>query len=227
MMAPSLRKQLRVGWPSIRAALLLFHVIAVLVLSFPSAYRLADRSRWKDQRTRRELALWAERLSGWGIDTDVERLDARLWSLAQGYLGVRETIAAPFQPYRDIGCVTQTWGMFRSPQRRPGELWVSLREGGSFRTVHVSRSDEHDYLAIELEHNRMRKLVARALTDGALFGQIAHFIARRAAHDFPDASDVIVELRRFESQPPEARRKAAPAPRLPHRRLRLALEPLR
>ena len=41
---------------------MLFHVLAVLVLSLPSSYKLADRARWNNARTKHEIGLWARRL---------------------------------------------------------------------------------------------------------------------------------------------------------------------
>ena len=190
-------------WRQVRAVLVALHVIAVLVLSFPASPKLADPARWQDQRTRREIALWAERMQSAGIDTTPERLEGRLWSLVHGYLAVRQALGKPFEPYAETACAYQTWGMFRSPQRRPGELVVSLRERGRWHRVHVSRSEEHTYLARELDHNRLRKQVARAITDPVLFEQLAEWIARRAARDHPNATDAVVEILRFESPPPD------------------------
>jgi hypothetical protein len=223
----SLFESLRQRWPKIRAALLAFHVAAVLVSSFPGSGRLTDRTRWEDQRTRGEIALWAERMQSWGIDTSPERLEARLWSLVHGYVAFRNGLAAPFQPYVDTAGVTQTWGMFRSPQRRPGELRVSIRERKRWRRVHLSRSEEYDYLAVELDHNRMRKQVARAITDPALFEDIARWIGRRGARDFPDASHMVVEMLRFDALPPDKLRQGQPPSRRIEQRMRLDLEAFR
>ena len=72
-----------------------------------------------------------------------------------------------------------------------------------WRTIYRSRSKEHDYLGGQLDHNRMRKLVARCGRDGRLFDHVARWIAREAARDFPNALALRVRLERFDSLPPE------------------------
>ncbi len=203
-------------WPQVRAALLLVHVVAVVLLALPSPHRMKDRARWQGQRTQREIALWAERLQGWGVDTDPKRLEAGLWDAAQQYVGLRETIAEPLSPYVAVAGVVQPWGMFRSPQRRPGELQVEVDDGHGYRLVYVSRSPEHRYLAEQLDHNRFRKIIGRAVRQRPLFDAIAGFVVERAAADFPHARRVRVTMMRFDSLPPERRAAGEEAPRQVH-----------
>jgi hypothetical protein len=197
-------------WPALRACLIALHVMSMLVLSFPSSYRLADRRRWDDQRTQREFDLWSQRLTSLGIALSRDEIDRSLWRWAQRYLAVREALAWPFERYAQTTGTLQTWGMFRAPQRRPGKLRVELHEGDAWRVVYESRSSQHRYLGGVLDHNRVRKQVARTTSDEALFHDFARFIARRADRDFPAADGVRVTFLRFDSLGPEATRRGDP-----------------
>jgi hypothetical protein len=205
----------------------LFHVLAVVVLSFPSSYKIADRNRWTSPRTQREIGLWSERLRDLGFETTHEELDARLWSLAQSYVAARETIAAPFSPYARYFGAAQGWGMFRSPEREPGTLAVEIREGSGWRRVHQSRSAEHAWLEDRLEQNRMRKLVGRSVADGVLFRDLARWLAGQLARDFPEAKTGRVLLLRAPSPTPAERAAGTSAPFTIARQQRFDLEKLR
>jgi len=200
-------------WPQLRAALVLLHVVAMLLLALPSTGRMKDRGRWKGQRTQRELALWSERLRSWGIDTDAPRLEARLWGMAQRYVAFRESVGRPLEPYVAVAGVVQPWGMFRSPQRRPGELQIEVDDGDGYRIVYLSRSVEHGYLADQLDHNRFRKLIGRAVRRRPLFDALADFAIARASTDFPQARRIRVTMQRFDSLPPERVAAGETAPR--------------
>jgi len=202
-------------WPHVRAALLLVHVAAIMLLALPSTARLRDRARWKDQRTQREITLWADRLQQWGFDTDPQRLEATLWETAQSYVSTRESLSRPLQPYVAVAGVGQPWGMFRSPQRRPGELHVEIDEGEGFRTIYVSRSREHAYLAEVFDHNRFRKLAGRSVRRKRLFDHIAVWVTGRAWQDFPRARRVRVTMMRFDSLSAERRRNGEVPERKP------------
>ncbi len=171
----------------------------MLVLSLPKGTKLADRRRWRSQRTQREFQLWAKRLHGWGVDTDAAKLETKLWSASQRYLTIQRALAAPFLGYDRAGGMVQGWGMFRSPQRRPGVLRIEVFEAHHWQTVYLSRSAEHTYLASELDHNRIRKLVGRSARNGHIFNDLAQWIVKRTANDFPRARKARVTLERFDS----------------------------
>lgn len=214
-------------WRHVRAAFVVFHVLAVLLLSLPSSRKLSDRARWKNQRTQREFALWAQRLKGWGVDTDAARFEKRLWSVSQQYLGLQRIVVIPFQSYDRLGGMVQGWGMFRSPQRRPAVLRVEVFEAHRWHTVYLSRSPEHTYLATQLDHNRIRKLVGRSGRNGRIFEELARWIVSKAATDFPHARKARVTLERFESLPREARHMGHKRKLVLQRRHGVDLEPLR
>ncbi len=207
----------RRAWPQLRAVLVALHVVAVVVLSFPSAGRIADRGRWKSERNQREIGLWAKRLTGLGWSVTHAELDSQLWAAATRYLAVREGMARPLAPYVAIAGTGQVWGLFRAPQRRPGELRIEIDEGSGFRAIHVSRSSEHDWRWWQLGHNRFRKQLGRIAGDSRLFDQLARWLGDRAFEDFPRARSVRILYDRFEALAPDADR--SPPPRRTQRRL--------
>jgi hypothetical protein len=204
-----MKKRLRGAWPSVRAGLILLHVIAVVALSFPSAAKMGDPKRWRDPRTQAQLALWGDRLRDFGWDISDQELEARLWTAAQSYLGARGAIVAPFEPYGRV--VPQFWGMFKAPASSPSYIAIDVDEGGpDWRTVHESRSPEHDYLAETLDHNRFRKQIGRVGSRPELFADVSRWLATRAFADFPAARRVRVRVVRRESPTPEARQAGTP-----------------
>jgi hypothetical protein len=214
-------------WRRLRAVAVALHVVAVLVLSMPSSLKLGDRRRWDRPRTQREFALWAKRLSTLGLPLTTAELDARLWRWAQGYLAVRERIAAPLHPYAYYCGVSQGWGMYKSPQREPHRLRVEVRDEDGWRVVHEGRSDAHDYRREQFDQHRMRKLVGRLISRPQVFDDMAGWIARQVARDFPRASHARVRGVRFRALPP-ARRRAGerPATRVAREAI-IELQPLR
>ncbi len=193
----------------VRATLLALHVLAIVLLSFPGSEKLGDPRAWKERRTQAQLALWGERLRGWGVSLSNEALEAELWQLAQGYLRARAAATEPFTHYAHFA--PQSWGMFKAPPLAPSAIAVDVRTGAGWRTVHESRSTEATYLASSLDNNRFRKQVGRAGRDPQLFGRLATWLARQALADFPDATAVRVRLLRLQSLPP-ARRRAGEVP---------------
>jgi len=200
----------RRAWPAVRALLLAVHVFAMVALSFPSAGMVGDVRRWRRPRTQREIGLWSRRLTAWGFPITHDELDRRLWAFAQRYLAVREAVAKPFRPYVAVTGAVQSWGMFRSPQRHPGELSVEIDEGEGYRLIHLSRSDDHSWRSLQLSHNRFRKQLGRFARDGVLFDQIGGWIAQQALADHPGAQRVRVRYSRFDAPPPEGPRREIP-----------------
>lgn len=188
-------------WPHVRAALLALHIVAILLLSFPGSSKLGDKRRWKERRTQTQLALWAERLRGWGMEMSNEEFEAELWDLAQTYLRVRGVVTAPFEPYANFA--PQGWGMFKAPPKEPTAFRIAVQADGRWLIVHDSRERDLAYLAHMLGNNRFRKQLGRTARDPVLFEQLATWLARRTFDDHPDISVVRISIERTSSLPPE------------------------
>lgn len=192
-------------WPTIRAALVTYHALAVVLVAFPSPPpNNMSRASWENPTVQNELKQWAERLRGAGVDITTEQLDARLYALAKRYLAVRERVIAPFEPYGTYLGARQNWQLFVAPQRYPVKLEVSVREGGAWRTVYASRSSEHTWRADLFEHYRMRRVLLFITWEGDRdFKSFCDFVAARAAEDFPGATDVMIDKIRYRTPTPE------------------------
>lgn len=199
---------LRRRWPSIRAALVAFHVAAVVVLSLPSPGGVMQRSSWDDPTVQNEFRIWSDRLRGVGVDVSPVRLDRWLWDVAQRWLSVREGITAPFQPYTTYAGTRQSWRMFSAPQRYPVRLEISVREPSGWRKVYETRSQELAWERDTFDAYRMRRVVFMTGWDKERrnFETLCDWIARRAARDFPEATEVMVRQQKYRTPvPAEAR----------------------
>lgn len=192
-------------WPAIRAVLVAYHVLALLVLSFPSPPSGMKRSAWENPTVQNEFKLWAERLSGLGWEMSTAELDAKLWDLSQSYVGAREKAIAPFVPYGEYAGARQSWRMFVAPQRFPVRLEVMVREGrGAWKKVYESRSEEHAWLAGLFEKYRLRRVVFATSwdRDGRHYKMLCDWIAAQVARDFPAATEVQIRQLRYRTPTP-------------------------
>jgi hypothetical protein len=208
-------------WPHLRAGLILFHVLSMLVLSLPHAGAFEDR-RWRNDNARDDLARMAARLSAWGWTTDAPQLEHDLRSAADGYLRVQQWLVIPFGLYAALTGSRQDWSMFASPQRHPAELHVDLEQAGQWQALYRPHSDVHAWHREQLEHNRFRKFLGRFARgfQVAHYDQTARWIARRAAAEHPTASRVRVQLYRYATlAPAQVRAGVTPDGRYEHERV--------
>src|SRR5262245_20837049 len=106
-------------WPAIRAVLVAYHVLALVVLSFPSPPSGMQRGQWENPTVQNEFKMWAERLSSVGWQMSTQELDSMLWELSKRYVAGREKVSAPFDVYVTYSGARQSWRMFVAPQRYP------------------------------------------------------------------------------------------------------------
>ncbi len=195
-------------WPTVRAVLVLAHLVAVVVLSFPANRGLVDRRAWQTENAKADFRAWSDTLADLGVAISAEALQAKLWDFSRAYLRVRAAVAAPFEPYARLAGVGQGWQMMTSPQRHPAELHVAVRDSpdDAWRPVYASRSDTLTWRRDQLDHDRFRKVVGRFARsrDTASYDRVAAWLARAAALDFPGASEVQVSQMRYRVLPPEA-----------------------
>ncbi|HSN99635.1 MAG TPA: hypothetical protein VLS89_15175 [Candidatus Nanopelagicales bacterium] len=195
-------------WPTVRAVLVTYHVLAVVVLAFPTPGAVMQRSSWNNPTAQNEFRLWSERLRGVGVDLRQEQLEDWLWHFAHRYLEVRRTTDAPFRPYAEYAGVRQSWRLFVAPQRYPVRVEILVKEGNAFRLVYQSSSPEHRWFAEKLERYRMRRSMFQTAweKERAAFMTFCDWIADQAARDFPDATEVMVRQLRYRTPAPaEAR----------------------
>jgi hypothetical protein len=192
-------------WPAVRAVLVAYHVLALVVLSFPSPPSGMQRSAWDNPTVQNEFELWAERLSGLGWKMTTKELDSMLWDLSKRYVAGREKVTAPFEAYTTYSGARQSWRMFVAPQRYPVRIEVSLREGaGAWKKVYESRSEEHAWLSPIFEKYRMRRVVFSTAwdKDARQFRMLCDWIAKQVERDFPAATEVMIRQLRYRTPTP-------------------------
>jgi hypothetical protein len=95
--------------------------------------------------------------------------------------------------------------MFASPRLSPAVIEVYVREDdGSWRLIFTPHSDA-DWMRWQFDHNRVRKLLGRVASSphNPAFVELARWIARQVARDFPSRHEARVSLVHWDSLPPE------------------------
>lgn len=193
----------RPRWAHVRAALVLLHVFAVVVLALPRPHSVTNRRAYKSANAQSEFRQWSARLNRVGFETSPPELERDLWSFANRYAEVHRSATKPMEHYGDLAGTRQGWSMFASPQRHPAELHVEIRRDKEWVTITRPRSGEHAWLRWKLDHNRVRKLLGRFARTfyPDRYRAFARWLATQAAHDHPDALLIRVRLVRYHSLP--------------------------
>ena len=126
----SRRERFEARWPQLRAALIAFHVLMVVVMSLPAPDALLSGMGWDSVNTQAEVARWAEGLSRVGAETTPDALGASVRQGAERYRGFHTALTAPFSMYSQLSGARQGWVMFAKPQRHPAELHIDLWDEG-------------------------------------------------------------------------------------------------
>lgn len=192
-------------WPQIRAVLITLHIVAITLLAIPAPDGGLDRKAWNNPTVQAELKEWTENLNACGIDLSQQELEDQLWRGSHAYMEVRNEVLGPFLPYY-IYCGTfQAWRMFVAPHRYPTALHIEIAEHGVWRPVYVERDPRHGWLGRQLDSHRFRSVVFRFGWPGyeGEFDRFAHWVAHRAAADFPEAQRVRIRLVKSRTRSPQ------------------------
>lgn len=203
------------AWPHLRAGLVAAHIGAVIVLAIPEASGVPQsREAWKNPTVQAELVAWADRLTELGIDTDAPTLEDDVYEAARTWTELVTTVRAPVQPYATYLGVRQSWRMFVAPHRYPATLHVELEQDGRWQPLYDARSHAHGWRADQLDHVRVRAVLFRYGWSryARHYQAFARWLAARAAHDFPSATRVRIQMEHFRTPTPqEARAGTIPA----------------
>ena len=199
-------------WPQVRAALLLFHVTAVVLASIPAPEGGMQRSAWKDPTVQGEFDEWYTRFRQLGYSGDRTAFEERLWAFAVWYSRTRGEILTPFKPYYHYAGTGQGWRMFVAPHRFPARLAIDVRRNGEWENVYVERSTTKAWLAPILDHDRMRSATFRYSWPQyeKTYGEFCAWIQKRARVDFPDADRLRVRYFKYRTRSPEEVRANEP-----------------
>lgn len=191
-------------WPHLRALLITAHVVAVLLCAFPSPSGGMNRSAWKDPTVQAEMNTWAQRLS-----LDPDDLEEHLWALATRYMGAREKVLEPLEPYYQHAGTYQAWHMFVAPHRNPARLYIDLSEdsgqGETWRLLYISRHPSLRWRADLLDHSRSRAALFRYSWRHyrSPYKKLGQWLAAEAAAAFPAASQLRLRWLRYQTPSPE------------------------
>lgn len=190
--------------PNLRAALLAFHVVAVLALSLPRG-QSPHSKRWESPLMQRDLADWARQLQALGVTMTTEQLKDWAKRFNAAYMELRERLLWPFELYAEVTGARQGWAMFASPQRHPFELHVDALARGEWRPLYRPHDPNAAFMSDFFSHNRIRKFRGRfaRVMKGRAYEQFAAFIARRAFEHDASVERVRVRLYAYASLPPE------------------------
>lgn len=209
------------AWPHVRALLIAAHVASLLILSLPTEGAIHNRRRWQTANAKADLRQMAERLRGWGIDTDEARFTRSLWEVGSAYLTVQRPLAKPFIVYAEVTGSRQGWSMFASPQRHPAELHVDVERDGRWVPIYRPHSEMYTWNRAQFEHNRFRKFLGR-FARGFIrrdYDEATRWVATKAAREHPDAPRIRIQLYRYDSPPPaEVQAEQTPAGHYEHAR---------
>tara|TARA_R110002096_G_scaffold436061_1_gene666624 strand:+ start:8424 stop:9071 length:648 start_codon:yes stop_codon:yes gene_type:complete len=215
---------MRIWWPHLRAAVVLTHLAAVVLMSLPSNYRLGSRSHWETPEVQADLVRWSNTL---GVDG--EEFEEVLWDWTQRYIRIRKKVTHPFLKYADYTGTRQGWTMFSGPRRRTGRYTVEVEVGGEFRTLFRTQDSSATWNRWQFEHNRVRKLMAKLTTHpkDRAYAELTRWIAKRVAEDFPQATRCKISLETWKTLAPEQHRAGDKPVSEPTRSQMFTLEDLR
>lgn len=184
---------------------MLFHVVAILLMATPDPGPGLNRSAWKNPTVQDEIAQWAERLTGFGVEVTPAELETWAWDRAVELNRARDRLVRPLRPYHEYAGVRQPWNMFVAPHRNPAELGVDVLVDDVWRPLYRTRSDTHAYRRGFFDHDRIRAMLFRYGWPSfrSSYQDFARWLAKQIAIDVPEATKVRVFFTRYRTLSPE------------------------
>lgn len=150
--------RVRPWWPQLRAALVTFHLVAIVLSAIPAPAGGMNRRNWKDATVQDEFKAWGGRL---GVDPAT--LEDAIFGFATGYMKVRDAWLTPVDPYLEFTGTDQPWRMFVAPHRHPARYRVETQVSpeSEFELLFEERSAEARWRANFFEQERTRSVLFR------------------------------------------------------------------
>ena len=191
-------------WPHLRAAFVLFHLVAVTLMALPAPGGGIDRKQWADPTVQAEFHAWNARFDALGVQMTETQFEDRLYRIGKAVMNVREKALAPFKPYYKYCGTDQSWRMFVAPHTFPERLHIEVEEHGEWRPVYIERDDQATWRRYQFDHDRVRSAIFRHAWARyrATYVQFADWTAVQARRDFPEATRV--RLRYWKQRTPSA-----------------------
>lgn len=191
-------------WPHLRAAFVLFHLVAITSMALPAPGGGMDRAQWSDPTVQAEFRSWNQRFDRLGVHMTEQQFEDHLYVAARAITDVREVALAPFRPYYKYCGTAQSWRMFVAPHTFPERLHIDVKEHGLWRSVYVERDPTATWRGYQFDHDRMRSAIFRYAWRRyrTSYVQFADWTAAQARNDFPEATDL--RLRYWKQRSPSA-----------------------
>lgn len=166
---------------TLRAVLVLCHVLAVTLIAFPSVKGLRP-AHLKHPEAQQALGV----LSSW-TGAPVEHVQEQVLQVGNQLNATRRAVLRPLQPYYTHAGTRQAWRMFGVINHRPAQLEIHhrTREGLDWKPLFISNQAEHDWMARQLNHVRFRSLIASFSfrRDRGMYKAMVWWITEQAAAD--------------------------------------------
>jgi hypothetical protein len=194
------------SWPQIRAALIAFHIVAMLVVAFPAPAPAALDTSLDDPTLIIHLRPWAKL-----FHTDTKSFAKRIFSIGKTWLDARARVITPFESYLDKTGAIQSWHMFSAPNHMPPRFVLEgrQREGDWQFVSGLPAGDWHrSFFTSERVRsvlNAMGKYENDQLTDPFCL-RVAHELL--AESDFVEARCQFVRVAAPSMRDPEAPRES-------------------
>jgi hypothetical protein len=203
-------------WPHLRAALIALHLFAISLMAFPAPGGGMNRKNWEDPTVQDEFAAWTARFNALGVQITSDELQDDTYAFSSRFMTVREKLLKPFNPYYTYFGTWQSWRMFVAPHRYPAKMFIDIRSEGEWHPVYEERSWTARWRANQLDHDRFRSLIFRFSwpSYSRMYKEFVDWLAREAAVDFPEGTDIRVRFaKRRSPTPTEVRTHTQPKPK--------------
>ena len=187
-------------WPHLRAALVLFHLTAVVLMAIPAPEGGMDRKQWEEPMVQEEFQTWATMLH-----VETRPFQDFLWELAVKFMDVRYRVLQPFRKYYEWAGTDQSWRMFVAPARQPTRVRVEVVFPDETRTLYLQNDPNHTWNARIFESYRYRSLLFRYGWPqyGEHMQQFSWWVARQLKPVYPTALKTRVTVERHRTPTPE------------------------
>ncbi len=196
------------------AIFLAYHVAAVVLASLPAPRGANRAGNYKDPVVQAELKSWSEALARLGVQRSPKELQRWMIGVSSGWLAAREASLVPFQPYYRYLGTKQSWRMFAGADPKPPRLRIEVSHGTERETVSLGDAAPA-WRAKQLRHEMGRSVLARYAKPArykAAWRGLGHHLAREAAADFPDASELHITIERVPIPSPKQARDGVQLP---------------
>jgi hypothetical protein len=141
---------------TLRAILVLCHLLAITLVAFPSVkgLRPVHLKHPESQRALGVIASWT--------GAPIEQVQAQVLQTGDQLNATRRAVLRPLQPYYTYAGTRQTWRMFGVINHKPAQLEIHhrTREDLDWQPLFISNQAAHDWMARQLNHVRLRSFIA-------------------------------------------------------------------